>query len=468
MSSLTTAMVAENEVLQNVQINSFADGKAAGNTLLYLPREIRNMIFSYVIRGSQSLHSGLLAHYIHAGEIDSRNWKWLPDMCSVDDLFFCETLPIILQHSIISIDSIYSAYNLRFFLDATQEWGSIRALQFETIDILRPWVAAVGLFKKCVNVRILYIGVIHHQWRKPLWNGSFWESSTSKAPELKEETTCITDQIFELKNLEEVHFCDECFHTEVQEWLREEFEARNLDVETVSHSLLALIKFRGKDGILNRLSIALTDIIARDPTLDPEDYIAGLVREKWGTLKFGMHRVTAEMHETLQKVYDESEKNVTDMDQKKIKFSEMVFGEFRGDRHGKWSYEWSMVGVIRDPVVEADTEARLDENVVREEISDKATGDGASGEGDEGAAKKKMKRKARKEKKKKAGAATEEQISGETAVQDQHCQRKVVFASRKDSTSHIYLAKDDLQIALIDITAGVHGNLSVMNGRGNI
>ncbi|KAF2240916.1 hypothetical protein BU26DRAFT_184460 [Trematosphaeria pertusa] len=135
-------------------INSYADARTAGNTLLRLPLELRQDIFEYAAMGyarDQDCWDSLEAADMRQG----RQISWLPPMCVVDDAFFIESVPMFLKQANIVVREVYTAYNLRFFLQATDTFASVQSLRFIRAEALTPLSAGAALLEDCINLRDL-------------------------------------------------------------------------------------------------------------------------------------------------------------------------------------------------------------------------------------------------------------------------------------------------------------------------
>ncbi|KAF2787313.1 hypothetical protein K505DRAFT_379679 [Melanomma pulvis-pyrius CBS 109.77] len=219
---------------QTIPIDTFADAKTTGNTLLYFPRELRDKIYEAAIVESQWEISNVpgWAHHVDAKDIVMTNTKWLPPICQACDQFFIEALPIFLQHSVISIGPAYAAWNLHYFLQTTGEFGSVRSLNFENSDVLKKGVEAAQLIKNCTNLRKIIVGMTHADIERDVRAG-LWTDSMNFTTFFSE--IFIADQIFQLKNIEEMIFPELVEFKGLDGWLKEEFKKRGVEV-TISHT----------------------------------------------------------------------------------------------------------------------------------------------------------------------------------------------------------------------------------------
>jgi len=134
---------------------TYAQAAAAGNILLCLPLELRQEIYLHAIR----LHQQCKCHKDHgkmiwAADIRAeRPCNWLPPICCVSDDMFHEALPVALMEANLVVDKPYTAYNLAFFLAATETHSRIRSLTFGTPASLGPSFAGSQLLTSCFNLR---------------------------------------------------------------------------------------------------------------------------------------------------------------------------------------------------------------------------------------------------------------------------------------------------------------------------
>jgi hypothetical protein len=133
---------------QVTHINSYADAIAAGNALLCLPLEIRQEIFAFAAPHGRSEAANML---------QGRRCEWLPPMCHVNDDFFVESLPMFLRHRTLVVRKSSSAYNLRYFLLATNTLASIYKLRFTTAEAFTPLSAGAWLLSNCINLRDVWL-----------------------------------------------------------------------------------------------------------------------------------------------------------------------------------------------------------------------------------------------------------------------------------------------------------------------
>jgi len=147
-------------------INGYADAVAAGNALLCLPLELRQDIFAFAaldcIRQHKA-HSRSEAAKILQG----RRCGWLPPMCHVNDTFFIESLPMFLRHTTMVVRESYTAYNLRFFLQATHTFTNIHSLQFTLAEALTPLSAGADLLSDCINLRHVWLSFCYNDFNFP-------------------------------------------------------------------------------------------------------------------------------------------------------------------------------------------------------------------------------------------------------------------------------------------------------------
>ncbi|KAF1948877.1 hypothetical protein CC80DRAFT_597913 [Byssothecium circinans] len=137
-------------------INTHADGVVAGNTLLCLPLELRQEIFAYAALSHIKQHNP--SGRIDASDIlQGRQCTWLPPMCLVNDKFYVESLPMMLRHADLVINKSYAAYNLNFFLQATNMYPYIHSLQFNTSHAFPPLSAGANLLRECINLRSVWL-----------------------------------------------------------------------------------------------------------------------------------------------------------------------------------------------------------------------------------------------------------------------------------------------------------------------
>ncbi|PVI03584.1 hypothetical protein DM02DRAFT_726356 [Periconia macrospinosa] len=131
---------------------SYADAVAAGNVFLWLPREIRQIIFDWVV--TMQLKSCEHSHIIEARDVLSeQQCTWLPPMCLVNDAFFFDALPVVFRRSNFIMRSQYEAFNLLFFLRTTETFVHVRSLSFYASDAFLISSAGAELIKKCTNLR---------------------------------------------------------------------------------------------------------------------------------------------------------------------------------------------------------------------------------------------------------------------------------------------------------------------------
>ncbi|KAF2690448.1 hypothetical protein K458DRAFT_399757 [Lentithecium fluviatile CBS 122367] len=141
---------------QVTYINGYADAVAAGNALLCLPLELRQDIFAFAALGhirQYKAHSRSEA----ANILQGRQCGWLPPMCHVNDAFFVESLPMFLRHTTMVVRESYSAYNLRFFLQATHTFASIYELRFNLSVAFTSLSAGAQLISDCINLRHVWL-----------------------------------------------------------------------------------------------------------------------------------------------------------------------------------------------------------------------------------------------------------------------------------------------------------------------
>lgn len=191
----TRVPYTQNQSMMERSIDSYADAVAAGNVFLYLPREIRQMIISWTVTaeiksnkstcttGSISRSSSTSSLFDNGGRAsffddasisstdsdpdEDRTWlsieaqdmvggrqcTWLPPICLVNDCFFFDALPIVLQQVNFVVRSLYGAFNLFFFLQTTDMLACARSILFHTSDAFVISSAGAQILTRCGNLR---------------------------------------------------------------------------------------------------------------------------------------------------------------------------------------------------------------------------------------------------------------------------------------------------------------------------
>ncbi|KAF2871421.1 hypothetical protein BDV95DRAFT_668072 [Massariosphaeria phaeospora] len=137
-----------------VFISTYPQALAAGNPFLYLPRELRDQIFEDAIIAQFNRFPDM--RYVETEKLlSNRPSDWILPMCHVNEMFFAEALPLLIKHTIFVVRKSYTAYNLRYFLEATGSFGQITSLVFMNEEITAAGAEAANLFKDCVNLQYL-------------------------------------------------------------------------------------------------------------------------------------------------------------------------------------------------------------------------------------------------------------------------------------------------------------------------
>ncbi|KAJ4301772.1 hypothetical protein N0V90_003866 [Kalmusia sp. IMI 367209] len=139
----------------------YAKAFEAGNVLQSLPLELRQCVTSGEVFAFAAL--GHLQSYNPSGLVEAskiraeRKCAWLPPMCHVNDDFFLESLPMFLRHVNVVVRESYTAYNLRFFLQATGTFPYIYSLRYTSSETLTPFFAGPQLLNDCINLRHVWL-----------------------------------------------------------------------------------------------------------------------------------------------------------------------------------------------------------------------------------------------------------------------------------------------------------------------
>jgi hypothetical protein len=185
-------------------IDGYADAVTAGNALLCLPLEIRQDIFAFAALAYVRQHGSRS----EAGNIlQGRQCGWLPPMCHVNDTFFVESLPMFLRHTKMVIRGAYTAYCLRFFLQATHTFASIYELDFTQADAFTPLSAGARLLSDCINLRYVRLAFRGTDLKFPLDSSRAQSSADVVAGKLNRKAFAESypfRQILSLKHVEMV------------------------------------------------------------------------------------------------------------------------------------------------------------------------------------------------------------------------------------------------------------------------
>ena len=213
-----------------------------------LPLEIRQLIFAYA-------STTCIKHCDFSTPIDAsdilqlRQCTWLPAMCLVSDRFFIESLPMILREAGVVIREPHAAYNLNFFLQATETHAYIHTLQFTTSDAFSPSSAGAALLKNCINLRTVWL-TFHVRKLFVHENVSILERTTAVPTKFDKKIFAESFAFRELLSLKKVetialymlrddrwgvpHGLDDCFG--MVGWLERKFKRRGVSVNVVSKS----------------------------------------------------------------------------------------------------------------------------------------------------------------------------------------------------------------------------------------
>lgn len=234
-------------------INTYADAIAAGSPLLYLPPELRNRIYDLVF-ASYSTNALVMS----ARDIEAYNLNWLPPICQIDDVFFTETLPICLRRSVFRIDEGFTAWNLSFFLHATDLFWAVQSLHLTQANVVRTGANAAYLLNDCINLRNLRIDFrseMSHErtGRNLIYHGnSSGHDMSGLTTESEDGSRKISlelcqqelplGQILQLKRLTSIcfgmwppsYFTTPLSLTHVASWVAKEFEAKGQQVKVIA------------------------------------------------------------------------------------------------------------------------------------------------------------------------------------------------------------------------------------------
>lgn len=285
----TRVPYTQNQSMMERSIDSYADAVAAGNVFLYLPREIRQMIISWTVTaelaksnkstcttGSISRSSSTSSLFDNGGRAslwddgslfddasisstdsdldEDRTWlsieaqdmiggrqcTWLPSICLVNDCFFFDALPIVLQQVNFVVRSLYGAFNLFFFLQTTNMLAYARSILFHTSDAFVISSAGAQILTRCRNLRRVGLN-----FETPTLKQACAKRDSSEE-ELKIDMKWFAeaysfDRLLALNNIEQVRLFyrdHEMPHDLVEKmatWLREQFH-KQVDVVSTGHA----------------------------------------------------------------------------------------------------------------------------------------------------------------------------------------------------------------------------------------
>ncbi|PVI05939.1 hypothetical protein DM02DRAFT_667935 [Periconia macrospinosa] len=159
-SKLRKSSAQEKRALKLRLVTSYAGACARGNSLLYLPRTLRERIYTSTLTDTESKSPRF--QDIEVPDIADIT---LPESCDVDSVFRNEITELLLENSTITITSDAAIYNLRVFLnnvDNGNGFNLVRSLSFSTLGVFvkGPFTAnATSLVKKMKSLERVTIMV---------------------------------------------------------------------------------------------------------------------------------------------------------------------------------------------------------------------------------------------------------------------------------------------------------------------
>jgi hypothetical protein len=169
-------------------------------------------------------------------------------MCHVNDTFFMESLPMFLRHTTMVIRGAYTAYCLRFFLQATHTFANIYELDFTLADAFTLLSAGAGLLSDCINLRHIRLSFRYQDMKFPLDSSQARTSADVITGKLNKKAFAESypfRQILSLKHMERltlsvtssVNLPEGADHFwGISGWLTRKFQRKGLKVQVVSCS----------------------------------------------------------------------------------------------------------------------------------------------------------------------------------------------------------------------------------------